>query len=281
MIFLWLSNKIIIPLLSTSFSLSPRHTDLIQPQHIWPYIQQNLIQQHNNQLAISRDGNEGFYGASSGGGPGPMVVPTNDEPSNQGPVKMCLDDNRFGPAATTAIYGGIEALAASGRDNRVIAKPLPNRPTPFIAAAAGHGSLSHPHLHSLLTHCRNPYLGGGEWLELNNKHLVSTSNSTNNNNSNCIWIGANAPAQMFPLPGPGFPWAHSNRGKPRRGMMRRAVFSGEKRTKNQFSLWKFFLQKKTSPCQFQIHREKAWRSGFKCKSTSANRIAKNWRNDSV
>lgn len=29
---------------------------------------------------------------------------------------------------------------------------------------------------------------------------------------------------MFPLPGT-FPWAHSGRGKPRRGMMRRAVFS--------------------------------------------------------
>lgn len=34
-------------------------------------------------------------------------------------------------------------------------------------------------------------------------------------------------AQVFPLPpGQGFPWAHSTRGKPRRGMMRRAVFSG-------------------------------------------------------
>ena len=33
--------------------------------------------------------------------------------------------------------------------------------------------------------------------------------------------------QVFPLPpGQGFPWAHSSRGKPRRGMMRRAVFSG-------------------------------------------------------
>lgn len=35
-----------------------------------------------------------------------------------------------------------------------------------------------------------------------------------------------APQQttVFPLPG-AFPWAHSGRGKPRRGMMRRAVFS--------------------------------------------------------
>ncbi|GBP91667.1 Homeobox protein DBX1 [Eumeta japonica] len=33
-----------------------------------------------------------------------------------------------------------------------------------------------------------------------------------------------AHTQVFPLPG-AFPWAHSSRGKPRRGMMRRAVFS--------------------------------------------------------
>ncbi|KAF7267456.1 hypothetical protein GWI33_019293, partial [Rhynchophorus ferrugineus] len=33
-----------------------------------------------------------------------------------------------------------------------------------------------------------------------------------------------AQSTVFPLPGT-FPWAHSGRGKPRRGMMRRAVFS--------------------------------------------------------
>jgi hypothetical protein len=33
-----------------------------------------------------------------------------------------------------------------------------------------------------------------------------------------------APTAVFPLPGT-FPWANSSRGKPRRGMMRRAVFS--------------------------------------------------------
>ncbi|KAL3271984.1 hypothetical protein HHI36_022453, partial [Cryptolaemus montrouzieri] len=33
-----------------------------------------------------------------------------------------------------------------------------------------------------------------------------------------------AQTAVFPLPGT-FPWAHSGRGKPRRGMMRRAVFS--------------------------------------------------------
>ncbi|EDS42748.1 homeobox protein dbx [Culex quinquefasciatus] len=39
------------------------------------------------------------------------------------------------------------------RDNKIIAKPLPSRPMPFLQ----HG-LNHPHLHSLLAHCRNPYL---------------------------------------------------------------------------------------------------------------------------
>ncbi|XP_049794556.1 H2.0-like homeobox protein [Schistocerca nitens] len=36
--------------------------------------------------------------------------------------------------------------------------------------------------------------------------------------------GGGAPTAVFPLPG-SFPWANSSRGKPRRGMMRRAVFS--------------------------------------------------------
>ncbi|XP_066257945.1 homeobox protein DBX1 isoform X2 [Euwallacea similis] len=68
-----------------------------------------------------------------------------------------------------------------------IAKPVPSRPPQF-----------NPHL--LLAHCRpQPYL------------TVSTPVS-------------GAQSAVFPLPGT-FPWAHSGRGKPRRGMMRRAVFS--------------------------------------------------------
>lgn len=44
-----------------------------------------------------------------------------------------------------------------------------------------------------------------------------------------VWISVSTPVSgtqsaVFPLPGT-FPWAHSGRGKPRRGMMRRAVFS--------------------------------------------------------
>ncbi|KAF5301063.1 hypothetical protein FQA39_LY10882 [Lamprigera yunnana] len=67
-----------------------------------------------------------------------------------------------------------------------IAKPVPSRP--------------HFNPHLLLAHCRpQPYL------------TVSAPVS-------------GAQTTVFPLPGT-FPWAHSGRGKPRRGMMRRAVFS--------------------------------------------------------
>ncbi|CAH0689122.1 unnamed protein product [Chilo suppressalis] len=68
-----------------------------------------------------------------------------------------------------------------------IAKPIASRPIP----------VQHQHLQHLLAHCHHPYLA-----------VRPTQAHT----------------QVFPLPG-GFPWAHSSRGKPRRGMMRRAVFS--------------------------------------------------------
>ncbi|KAG5873392.1 hypothetical protein JTB14_027034 [Gonioctena quinquepunctata] len=69
-----------------------------------------------------------------------------------------------------------------------IAKPVASRPPHF-----------NPHL-LLAAHCRpQPYLTVSS--------PVSGSQSA-----------------IFPLPGT-FPWAHSGRGKPRRGMMRRAVFS--------------------------------------------------------
>ncbi|KDR16058.1 Homeobox protein DBX1-A [Zootermopsis nevadensis] len=79
-----------------------------------------------------------------------------------------------------------------------IAKPIP-RP-----AAA----MFNPHLHTLLA-CRHPYL------------TVSTPNT---GGSGGPGGSSGAPTAVFPLPGT-FPWANSSRGKPRRGMMRRAVFS--------------------------------------------------------
>ncbi|KAK9886379.1 hypothetical protein WA026_015896, partial [Henosepilachna vigintioctopunctata] len=77
-------------------------------------------------------------------------------------------------------------LSYLGNHPSSIAKPVASRP--------------HFNPHLLLTHCRpQPYL------------TVSTPSS-------------GAQTAVFPLPGT-FPWAHSGRGKPRRGMMRRAVFS--------------------------------------------------------
>ncbi|XP_054281280.1 homeobox protein Hox-B3-like [Macrosteles quadrilineatus] len=85
-----------------------------------------------------------------------------------------------------------------------IAKPIP-RPS------AGFTGLQHP-----LLHCRQPYLAG--------------------HNS----LGVQGTATVFPLPG-AFPWAHSSRGKPRRGMMRRAVFSDLQRKglEKRFQLQKY------------------------------------------
>ncbi|XP_053621999.1 uncharacterized protein Dbx [Plodia interpunctella] len=98
--------------------------------------------------------------------------------------------------SVSAILGDREDCAAknSASDYRQpmlnspwpIAKPIASRPIP----------VQHQHLQHLLAHCHHPY-------------LVRP---------------AQAHTQVFPLPG-GFPWAHSSRGKPRRGMMRRAVFS--------------------------------------------------------
>ncbi|XP_017777667.1 PREDICTED: homeobox protein DBX1 [Nicrophorus vespilloides] len=84
-------------------------------------------------------------------------------------------------------YLGGGHVPGGGGGGGGIAKPVASRPPHF-----------NPHL--LLAHCRpQPYL------------TVSTPAS-------------GTQSAVFPLPGT-FPWAHSGRGKPRRGMMRRAVFS--------------------------------------------------------
>ncbi|KAJ4439303.1 hypothetical protein ANN_07425 [Periplaneta americana] len=96
-----------------------------------------------------------------------------------------------------------------------IAKPIP-RP-----AAA----MFNPHLHTLLA-CRHPYLTvcnqicGFTWLVC----LVAAVSTPNSGGSGGPGGSSGAPTAVFPLPGT-FPWANSSRGKPRRGMMRRAVFS--------------------------------------------------------
>ncbi|XP_053664307.1 protein tweety [Anopheles marshallii] len=226
--------------------------EFIQPQHLWPYIQQNLIQQ--NHLA-----NPAFLGAHphhphhphqqhphhhhhhphhphhhQAGPPhplsphhpqqqqqqqhltvGPNGSPTGHPVNSNGAHPHHLNNSSSNSASESGSLPNSPDLQEPSaqvvvalqqpRDNKIIAKPLPSRPTPFL-----HHSLNHPHLHSLLAHCRNPYIPGGP--------------------------------QVFPLPpGQGFPWAHSTRGKPRRGMMRRAVFSDSQRKglEKRFQLQKY------------------------------------------
>ncbi|XP_052859677.1 homeotic protein empty spiracles [Anopheles cruzii] len=233
--------------------------EFIQPQHLWPYIQQNLIQQnhlanpaflaahphhhpqhhhpqhhHHHQhhqqqhpnnhhqhhqhplspqnhpqqqqphLAV----NGGMVGNGPAGGsptgPGSLLATAqhHHSSSNSASESGSLPNS---PDLQDDPAGRLAVAALQPRDNKIIAKPLPSRPTPFL-----HHSLNHPHLHSLLAHCRNPYMPGGP--------------------------------QVFPLPpGQGFPWAHSTRGKPRRGMMRRAVFSDSQRKglEKRFQLQKY------------------------------------------
>jgi len=57
------------------------------------------------------------------------------------------------------------------------------------------------------------------------KKLKKTVFSQSTTNLDSFWyVTVPGGGSVFPLPGT-FPWANSSRGKPRRGMMRRAVFS--------------------------------------------------------
>uniref|UniRef100_A0A1A9W4N3 Homeobox domain-containing protein n=1 Tax=Glossina brevipalpis TaxID=37001 RepID=A0A1A9W4N3_9MUSC len=144
--------------------------EFMQPQHIWPYLQQNFI--HHPHFP-----HPAFLTHQTANGNNKPTAPLHHHPQHHYPMSHVQQTS----------------MATAHSQPGIIAKPLPSRPTPFLPH-----SLQHPHLHSLLAHCRNPYMSVG--------------------------------AQVFPLPpGQGFPWAHSTRGKPRRGMMRRAVFSDSQR----------------------------------------------------
>lgn len=98
----------------------------MQPQHIWPYIQHNLLHQTPTSLINS----DHILSATN-----------NSEIQQQNSVQTPIeiqDSNR-----------------QQSKDNKIIAKPLASRPTPFI-----HHGINHPHLHTLLAHCRNPYMTG-------------------------------------------------------------------------------------------------------------------------
>ncbi|XP_063697915.1 homeobox protein Hox-A3 [Culicoides brevitarsis] len=199
--------------------------EFIQPQHLWPYIQQNLIQQNHLVNSNAFIGNhhqqqqqhhhhhqhhnnqQNHLSPTNGVNNNNINNNKNDNCAIQQQQQVGHHPNNSNNSSPVSMSGGgpgAEPNASptiDNRDNKIIAKPMPSRPGPppsFLAAAAAHHGLNHPHLHTLLAHCRNPYMGGGP--------------------------------QVFPLPpGQGFPWAHSTRGKPRRGMMRRAVFSDSQR----------------------------------------------------
>ncbi|XP_046382311.1 homeobox protein H2.0-like [Ischnura elegans] len=116
--------------------------------------------------------------------------------------------------------------AAASPCHVTVAKPIP-RP----AAAAPPSFVFDHHLHSLLASCRNPYLtvaaaaasqvgsrGSGPPHHHPHHHPHHQQSGGHHH------PGVGPPGSVFPLPG-SFPWAGSARGKPRRGMMRRAVFS--------------------------------------------------------
>ncbi|XP_024081500.1 homeobox protein DBX1 isoform X2 [Cimex lectularius] len=115
------------------------------------------------------------------------VSPTNiHKPPLKFSVSAILGPDHAKQTTTTG------SLLSSGHYlgfNGYIAKPIP-RPSPGFTSA---------HIHHSLLACRQPYITGS-----GHGGLTATT--------------------VFPLPGT-FPWAQSQRGKPRRGMMRRAVFS--------------------------------------------------------
>ncbi|ODN03110.1 Homeobox protein DBX1 [Orchesella cincta] len=108
--------------------------------------------------------------------------------------------------------GGVGGTGSNGGGSGTIAKPIA-RPA---VSAGGQGTVFDPHLHALLS-CRHPSFlpecGGGMFI-----HSI--------NEGHFNWCEGHHPtgSGVFPLPGT-FPWAGGPRGKPRRGMMRRAVFS--------------------------------------------------------
>lgn len=116
-------------------------TEFIQPQNLWPYIQQNLIQQNHltNPAFITHNHHSHHLHPNSNLASHVNGINNNNCESNG----LSCNNNNSSP----------EHHAVDSRDNKVIAKPLPSRP--FM-----HHGINHPHLHSLLAHCRNPYMTG-------------------------------------------------------------------------------------------------------------------------
>lgn len=185
--------------------------EFMQPQHIWPYLQQNFIHHphfpHPAFLTQHHNGNSCQPQTTSSSSPGSTISDSdnhstcttnsistntscnngsnnngnhsssnsnlhannnNDKDNNEednnrrhtmptGQEKATTPLQHPGSGGGGGIGGGGAHLHAQQPQHpqAVIAKPLPSRPTPFLPH-----SLQHPHLHSLLAHCRNPYMSG-------------------------------------------------------------------------------------------------------------------------
>lgn len=125
--------------------------DYIQPQHLWPYIQQNLIQQNHFSIGNHQHHQPHHITATQTNGVNNGNCNNNENCLQQQHSTSATAGQQHQPQPND-VQEDSRLLA---RDNKIIAKPLPSRPTPFLP----HG-LNHPHLHTLLAHCRNPYLPG-------------------------------------------------------------------------------------------------------------------------
>ena len=125
----------------------PPPTEFIQPQNLWPYIQQNLIQQNhltNPAFITNNHHHHSHHLHPNSNNLVSLVNGVNNNNNNNGSdSNVSCNNNNSSP----------EHHVVDSRDNKVIAKPLPSRP--FM-----HHGINHPHLHSLLAHCRNPYMTG-------------------------------------------------------------------------------------------------------------------------
>lgn len=160
-------------------------TEFLQPQHIWPYLQHNFIH-HHSQLH-----NQGFHVNNNHQpqpqqqhiqpphhphAPSPISNNNNDADnlqqlnnnSNNNNNSNHSNNNTNNNSNGSNLDNGGAAFASDAQDadnrlqsrdkQQLIAKPLASRPAPPFL----HHTLNHPHLHSLLAHCRNPYIAGGE-----------------------------------------------------------------------------------------------------------------------
>jgi hypothetical protein len=144
---------------STHFLSPSLCIEFIQPQNLWPYIQQNLIQQqnHNNVPFIVNNHHHHHHHPLH---PNSAIAALNGATNNNN--NSSNNNNMNGSHNSGDSVNGLPSSCnnnnspehhADNRDNKIIAKPLPSRP--FI-----HHGINHPHLHSLLAHCRNPYMTG-------------------------------------------------------------------------------------------------------------------------